>query len=140
MAEYAGLLMFVAAFGFLLLGYPVAITLAGTALLAAGIGIMTGDFNQALLSATPNRLFGIMTNQTLMAVPLFILMGVILERSQDRRTTTGDHEQVVRSLTRRLGHRRHRCGYVDGREHGHRRRHSRDDGLDGAAQHAQGKL
>ncbi|MDA9050334.1 TRAP transporter large permease subunit [Pseudomonadales bacterium] len=97
MAEYAGLLMFVAAFVFLLLGYPVAITLAGTALLAAGIGIITGDFNPALLSATPNRLFGIMTNQTLMAVPLFILMGVILERSKIA-------ERLLETMSKLFGH------------------------------------
>jgi tripartite ATP-independent transporter DctM subunit len=82
MMEYAALWMFLAAFGFLLLGYPVGLTLAGTALLAAGIGIANGVFEPALLMATPNRLFGIITNQTLMAVPLFILMGVILERSR----------------------------------------------------------
>ena len=75
MMEYAALWMFLAAFGFLLLGYPVALTLGGTALLAAGIGVANGVFEPALLMATPNRLFGILTNQTLMAVPLFILMG-----------------------------------------------------------------
>ncbi len=45
MAEYAALLMFLAAFAFLLLGYPVAITLAGTALLTAGIGVLSGELN-----------------------------------------------------------------------------------------------
>ena len=49
MAEYAALLMFLAAFAFLLLGYPVAITLAGTALLTAGIGVLSGELNPALL-------------------------------------------------------------------------------------------
>ncbi|MCB1691639.1 MAG: TRAP transporter large permease subunit [Pseudomonadales bacterium] len=82
MAEYASLLMFAAAFVLLLLGYPVALTLGGTALIAAGIGILTGTFESTFLFATPNRLFGIVTNQTLIAVPLFILMGVILERSR----------------------------------------------------------
>lgn len=82
MLEYAALWMFVAAFAFLLLGYPVAITLAGTALLAAAVGVASGVFEPALLMATPNRLYGIMTNQTLLAVPLFVLMGVILERSR----------------------------------------------------------
>jgi tripartite ATP-independent transporter DctM subunit len=82
MLEYAALWMFVAAFAFLLLGYPVAITLAGTALLAAAAGMASGIFEPALLMATPNRLFGIITNQTLLAVPLFVLMGVILERSR----------------------------------------------------------
>ena len=78
----AALLMFVAVFGFLLLGYPVALTLAGTALIAALIGAVGGHFDLAFLYAMPNRLFGIMTNETLIAVPLFVLMGVILERSK----------------------------------------------------------
>ncbi len=82
MAEYAALFMFAAAFLFLLMGYPVALTLGGTALIAAGLGIATGSFEASFLLATPNRLFGIITNQTLIAVPLFVLMGVILERSQ----------------------------------------------------------
>jgi tripartite ATP-independent transporter DctM subunit len=74
--------MFAAVFVLLLLGYPVALTLAGTALLAAGIGTAVGIFEPSFLFATPNRLFGIITNQTLIAVPLFVLMGVILERSR----------------------------------------------------------
>ena len=78
----AALLMFVAVFGFLLMGYPVALTLAGTALIAALIGAVGGHFDLAFLYAMPNRLFGIMTNETLIAVPLFVLMGVILERSK----------------------------------------------------------
>jgi tripartite ATP-independent transporter DctM subunit len=81
-AEYAALIMFAAVFIFLLLGYPVALTLGGTALIAAGIGIITGTFEPSFLLATPGRLFGIITNQTLMAVPLFVLMGVVLERSK----------------------------------------------------------
>lgn len=82
MAEYAALFMFAAVFVFLLLGYPVALTLAGTALIAAAIGIATHTFEATFLLATPNRLFGIISNQTLLAVPLFVLMGVILERSK----------------------------------------------------------
>jgi len=82
MAEYAALYMFGAVFVFLLLGYPVALTLAGTALIAAAIGIATHTFEATFLLATPNRLFGIISNQTLIAVPLFVLMGVILERSK----------------------------------------------------------
>lgn len=82
MSEYAALWMFAAVFVLLLFGYPVALTLAGTALIAAGIGIVAGGFEPGFLFATPNRLFGIITNQTLIAVPLFILMGVILERSK----------------------------------------------------------
>ncbi len=82
MAEYAPLIMFAATFILLLLGFPVALTLAGTALIAAAIGIATGIFIPEFLMALPNRLFGIITNQTLIAVPLFVLMGVILERSR----------------------------------------------------------
>jgi tripartite ATP-independent transporter DctM subunit len=82
MAEYAPLLLFVAAFLLLLFGYPVALTLGGTAIIAAAIGILTESFDASFLYATPNRLFGIITNQTLIAVPLFVLMGVILERSK----------------------------------------------------------
>jgi len=66
----------------LLAGYPVAFTLAGTAILFAVIGLLTGHFEAGYLSALPSRLFGIMTNETLIAVPLFIFMGITLERAK----------------------------------------------------------
>ena len=66
----------------LLAGFPVAFTLAGVALIFALIGIMTGSFDPAFLSAFPSRVFGIMTNETLIAVPVFVFMGVMLERSK----------------------------------------------------------
>lgn len=66
----------------LLLGFPVAFSLGGTALIFALIGIMTDTFDGAFLSALPSRIYGIMTNQTLIAVPLFIFMGVMLERAK----------------------------------------------------------
>ena len=66
----------------LLAGYPVAFTLAGTAILFAVIGLLTGNFEVGYLSALPSRLFGIMTNETLIAVPLFIFMGITLERAK----------------------------------------------------------
>lgn len=65
-----------------MLGYPVAFTLAGVALWFAGIGILLGNFDGQLLLAYPDRLFGIITNTTLIAVPLFVFMGVMLERSK----------------------------------------------------------
>ena len=65
----------------LLAGFPVAFTLAGVSLLFAGIGWLTGTFDPSFLEAYPNRLFGVMGNETLVAVPLFIFMGVMLERS-----------------------------------------------------------
>ena len=82
MAEYSSLIMFVLVCLMLMLGYPVAFTLGGTALIAAAIGILAGHFDPAFLSALPNRLFGIMDNTTLTAVPLFVLMGVMLQRSR----------------------------------------------------------
>jgi len=75
------LLMFATVFIVLLAGYPVAFSLAGTALGFAFAGQWLGVFDFAFLQALPNRLFGIMTNQTLVAVPLFVFMGVMLERS-----------------------------------------------------------
>ena len=80
--EYMALLMFVVVCGVLLLGYPVALSLAGTALLFSGLGIGFGVFESAFLSALPNRLYGVLNNQTLLAVPLFIFMGAMLERSK----------------------------------------------------------
>ncbi len=82
MAEYIPLLMFFVVCLVLLLGYPVAFSLAGTALAFAWVGGMTGHFDMAFLEALPNRLYGIMTNETLIAVPLFVFMGVMLERSR----------------------------------------------------------
>ena len=76
------LLMFAAVFLVLLAGYPVAFSLAGTALWFAMLGSWLGYFDFAFLQALPNRLFGILTNETLMAVPLFVFMGVMLERSR----------------------------------------------------------
>ncbi len=66
----------------LMLGYPVAYTLAGTALLFAAGGILIGNFDPSFLTALPGRLFGTISNITLIAVPLFIMMGVILEKSR----------------------------------------------------------
>ena len=80
--EYMSLYLFAAVFIFLLIGYPVAFTLAGTALMFTVIGEMTGTFDSAFLEALPNRLYGIIGNQILMAVPLFVFMGVMLERSK----------------------------------------------------------
>ncbi len=82
MSEWLPLLMFLMVGLVLLAGYPVALSLGGTALLFALAGEAGGVFDGALLHALPNRLFGVMTNETLLAVPLFIFMGVMLERSR----------------------------------------------------------
>jgi tripartite ATP-independent transporter DctM subunit len=82
MVEFIPLLLFLVVCLVLLLGYPVAFSLGGTALLFAWVGGITGYFDDAFLQALPNRLYGIMTNETLIAVPLFVFMGVMLERSR----------------------------------------------------------
>lgn len=66
----------------LMAGFPVAFTLAGVALIFAGLGVITGTFDPSFLEAFPNRIFGVMTNETLIAVPIFVFMGVMLERSR----------------------------------------------------------
>ena len=80
--EWMALLLFFSVVLVLLAGFPVAFSLGGTALLFAVIGIVTGTFHEALLSGLPNRVFGIMNNETLVAVPLFVFMGVTLERAR----------------------------------------------------------
>jgi len=76
------LAMFAVTFVALLAGYPVALTLAGVALLFALGGILSGAFSPTDLGFAPGRLFGTVTNQTLIAVPLFIFMGVMLEKTR----------------------------------------------------------
>ncbi|KZX55960.1 C4-dicarboxylate ABC transporter [Halioglobus sp. HI00S01] len=80
--EYLSLYLFAAVCLLLMLGYPVALTLAGTALAFAAGGVLTGVFDAGFLNALPGRIFGTINNMTLIAVPLFILMGNILEKSK----------------------------------------------------------
>jgi tripartite ATP-independent transporter DctM subunit len=80
--EWVAALLFVTVVLVLLAGFPVAFTLGGTALLFAIVGVLAGGFSEALLLGMPNRIFGIMTNETLVAVPLFVFMGVTLERAR----------------------------------------------------------
>jgi len=82
MIELMPLLLFLGAILVLLCGYSVAYSLAGTGLLFALIGSLIGTFDPVFLQAVPNRLFGIMTNEVLIAVPLFVFMGVMLEKSR----------------------------------------------------------
>lgn len=80
--DWMPIYLFAAVFVLLLAGYPVAFTLGGTALAFTLIGESTGSFDPVFLEALPNRLYGIMSNQILVAVPLFVFMGVMLERSK----------------------------------------------------------
>ncbi|MGA9033115.1 MAG: TRAP transporter large permease subunit, partial [Sulfuricaulis sp.] len=74
-------LMFAALVVILLLGYPVAFALAANGLMFAFIGIQSGFFDLSLLQALPERVYGIVSNQTLLAIPFFTFMGLVLERS-----------------------------------------------------------
>jgi TRAP-type mannitol/chloroaromatic compound transport system permease large subunit len=102
--EILDVLMFASLCGVILLGFPVAFTLAGVSLVFALIGHAFGVFNLAILGAFPQRIFGIMTNQVLIAVPLFILMGVMLERSKVA-------EQLLDSMSMLFGRLRGGLGY-----------------------------
>jgi len=82
MAETLAVVLVIAVCGLLLVGYPVALTLAGVSLLFACAGALAGVMDFSLLGALPQRIFGIMTNDVLLAIPLFIFMGVMLERSR----------------------------------------------------------
>ena len=72
----------VVTFLFLLSGFPVAFILSGISLLFALVGVIFGYFDYSFLMAFPNRLYGVMGNQNLLAVPLFIFMGLILEKTK----------------------------------------------------------
>ena len=95
MVEFIPLLMFGAICLVLLAGFPVAFSLAGTALIFAGVGILTGTFESAFLGAIPNRLYGDMTNMTLVAVPLFVFMGVLLEKSNLAQDLLSNMSEVI---------------------------------------------
>ena len=80
--EIFALIFILFTFAFLLSGIPAGFVLSGNALLFALLGSQIGFFDTAFLQAIPNRIFGIMSNQNLLAVPLFIFMGLILEKTK----------------------------------------------------------
>ncbi len=94
--EYLAIYLFLAVCLMLMLGFPVAFTLAGTALAFAAGGVLAGVFDAGFLSALPGRIFGTVNNTTLIAVPLFILMGTILEKSRVA-------EELLQSMARIFG-------------------------------------
>ena len=103
MDGYIALYMFAAICLLLMLGYPVAFTLAGTALAFAAVGVIAGHFDPAFLGALPARIFGTINNDTLIAVPLFVLMGVILEKSRIAEDLLGTMSRSFGSLRGGLG-------------------------------------
>lgn len=82
MAEILAVAMVVAVCAALMIGYPVALTLAGVSLLFAVAGDAAGLMSFGILGALPQRIYGVMTNEVLLAIPVFIFMGVMLERSR----------------------------------------------------------
>ena len=82
MAELLAVLMVVAVIAALMIGYPVALTLAGVSLAFAVFGHVIGVMGLGILGALPQRIFGIMTNDVLLALPMFVFMGVMLEQSR----------------------------------------------------------
>ncbi|MDI4636567.1 MULTISPECIES: TRAP transporter large permease [Halomonadaceae] len=109
MLEFMPLILFAVICVVLMFGFPVALSLAGTALAFAGLGMglealgINAHFDPGFLSAFPNRLYGIMTNQTLLAVPLFVLMGVLLEKSKVAETLLDAMALLFGSLRGGLG-------------------------------------
>ena len=92
------LALFASACILLLFGFPVALTLGGTALLFASFGVIAGHFDASFIAALSGRIFGTITNETLVAVPLFILMGVTLERAKIA-------EELLTAMANALGNR-----------------------------------
>ena len=82
MLDLLPLLFFVAVCLALMAGYPVALTLAGGSLMFAGLGKAIGVFDLAYINLIPNRIYGVLVNQNLFAVPLFVFMGSMLEKSR----------------------------------------------------------
>jgi tripartite ATP-independent transporter DctM subunit len=74
--------MFVVAFLLIFSGFPVAFALGGTALAFAGLGVLLGHFDWPLMFGVPQRIFGVMSSYVLLAVPFFIFMGTMLEKSR----------------------------------------------------------
>lgn len=104
MIELIPLLMFLTVCLVLVLGYPVAFSLAGTALIFAVVGSINGYFDLALFGALPSRIFGTMTNVTLIAVPLFVFMGVMLEKSKLAEELLGNMAAMFGKLRGGLGY------------------------------------
>jgi len=80
--EILAVLLIAAVCGLLFFGYPVALTLGGVSLAFAVLGHLAGAMSFSLLGALPQRVYGVMTNDVLLAIPLFVFMGVMLERSR----------------------------------------------------------
>ncbi len=102
-AGWLDIAMVVVLCAFLIAGYPVAFSLGGTALLFAVIGLAFGVFDISFLKPFPQRIYGSVSNTTLIAVPMFILMGVILEKSKIAEELLDEMAKLFGSLRGGLG-------------------------------------
>ncbi len=139
-AEIIAVLMVIAVCAALFAGYPVALTLGGLSLAFALIGHLAGAMNLALLGALPQRMFGVMTNEVLLAIPLFIFMGVMLERSQVAEELLETMARLFGTLPGGLGDRRADRGCAARGGQGRRRCDHRHHGSDRAADDAASRL
>src|SRR3984957_4405726 len=103
MSEFLAVAMVVSVCALLVVGYPVALTLAGVSLGFAILGAAWGVMNLVLLGALPARIFGVMSNDVLLAIPLFIFMGVMLERSRIAEDLLETMGRLFGALPGRLG-------------------------------------
>ncbi|MBN2865889.1 MAG: TRAP transporter large permease subunit [Thiotrichales bacterium] len=101
--EWLALVLFGLIFIALLVGFPVAFTLAGVSLLFALFANAIGAFDMAFLQSLPNRVYGIMANETLIAVPLFVFMGIMLEQSKIAEQLLNTMDEVMRGVKGGLG-------------------------------------
>ncbi len=97
------IIFIIVSFLFLLSGFPVAFVLSGVSLIFAAIGIIFNFFDYSFLMAFPNRLYGIMGNQNLLAVPLFIFMGLILEKTKIAENLIHDMNSLFKKTSSGLG-------------------------------------
>ena len=96
MIEYLDLIMFAVLMAAILLGFPVSFSIAGVGIIFAYIGFATGEMDIKLMGAMGQRVFGLLTNNVLIAIPLFVLMGAVLEKS-------GIAEELLDTMGRLFG-------------------------------------
>jgi len=101
--EYLSLALFTVVFLFLMFGFPVALTLAGASLSFALVAALFGLFDISFLQNVPSRIFGLMNNSTLMAVPLFVFMGIMLEQSKIAEQLLEAMDEVMQGIRGGLG-------------------------------------
>ena len=101
--EFLALILFALVFLALMIGFPVALTLSGISLLFALVAVQFGWFDMAFLQSIPNRVYSIMSNPTLTAVPLFVFMGIMLEQSKLAEQLLGTMDEVMRGFKGGLG-------------------------------------